>query len=596
MPNHEQDAALDRQASRAGMTPQGLVGEAERRAGVEGAGQSRGVPALGGHEGHSFSPTGGPAVQHWREGTVTRPGLDDRGDVFFAAVEMTRMPMIVTDPNQPDNPIAFANGAFCDLTGYAREDIYGRNCRFLQGALTDRDTVRQVREAVAAHRPFACEILNYRKDGTPFWNALFIGPVFDQGGKLLYFFASQLDVTRRRNSEDAFRQAQKMEAIGQLTAGLAHDFNNALHVVLGNLKRARGNPADAALVEKALDRAARAGEQAAKLTKQLVTFARKTRLEPHAVVLNGVLEEFGDMLAHTLGGGIEVRYDLDPALPPCVVDPTHAEMALLNVLANARDAMLPGGGKATVRTGTVDLDEATLAATGDGLRPGRYVALAVEDEGPGMPPAVLARAAEPFFTTKQGKGTGLGLAMVHGFVRQSGGRLDISSEPGRGTAVRMLFPVAAGDEAGPPRPSEAEAVLDARGRAETVLAVDDDDGVLDLAVHHLTALGYRVLSAPSGEEALEVLGRAGGRVDLLFTDLSMPGGMNGLVLAERARARFPGLRVLLATGYNEDLAGGLRPDAEVLGKPYRQTDLADRVRATLKLPGARPVAEPPHEG
>jgi CheY-like chemotaxis protein len=324
-----------------------------------------------------------------------------------------------------------------------------------------------------------------------------------------------------------------------------------------------------------------------------VTFARKTRLEPQAAVLNGVLAEFGDMLAHTLGVGIEVRYDLDPGLPPCVVDPTHAEMALLNVLANARDAM-PGGGRATVRTGTAVLDEAAIAA-GDGLKPGRYVALTVEDDGVGMEPAVLARAAEPFFTTKKGKGTGLGLAMVHGFVRQSGGRLEIASEPGRGTTVRMLFPVAAEREASPPRPPRAEPVLDLRGGAETVLAVDDDDDVLDLAVHHLTALGYAVLSARSGEEALEVLGRTGGRVDLLFTDLSMPGGMNGLVLAERARARFPALRVLLATGYNEDLAGGLRQGAEVLGKPYSQTDLADRVRATLTRPGGRPVAEPLHE-
>ncbi len=599
MPDDKRDAALDRQADRAGMAPEELVGEAERRAEAEGEGQSAGVPALGRHEGHSYSPTGGPAVQHWREGTVSRPGLDDRGGVFFAAVEMTRMPMVVTDPNLPDNPIAFVNGAFRDLTGYTQEEVVGRNCRFLQGALTDRGTVRQIGEAVAAHRPFACEVLNYRKDGTPFWNALFIGPIFDRAGKLLYFFASQLDVTRRRNSEDAFRQAQKMEAIGQLTAGLAHDFNNALQVILGNLRRANAQAEDPELVRRATERAARAGEQAAKLTKQLVSFARKTRLEPHALVLNGVLAEFGDMLAHTLGGGIEVRYDLDPGLPPCVVDPTHAEMALLNVLANARDAM-PGGGKATVRTGTVDLDEAAIAAAGDGLKPGRYVALAVEDEGPGMPPAVLARAAEPFFTTKKGKGTGLGLAMVHGFVRQSGGRLEISSEPGRGTAVRMLFPVwTGGAEAPPPRPSKAEPVLDARGRAETVLAVDDDEDVLDLAVHHLTALGYRVLSARSGEEALEVLERADGRVELLFTDLVMPGGINGLVLAGRARALFPGLRVLLATGYNEDLAGGLRQDAEVLGKPYRQTDLADRVRATLNRPeGARRGGpeQPRHEG
>jgi CheY-like chemotaxis protein len=389
-----------------------------------------------------------------------------------------------------------------------------------------------------------------------------------------------------------------MEAIGQLTAGLAHDFNNALHVVLGNLGRAEARLRDEAEARKALGRAKRAGEHVAALTRQLLAFARRSRLQSRPVVLNTVLAEFGEALSRVLGGGVELRFDLDPGLPPCAVDPTQVEAALLNLLANARDAM-PGGGRATVRTGTVWLDEAAVVAGGDGLRPGRYVALTIEDEGPGMPPEVLARAAEPFFTTKAGKGTGLGLATVHGFVRQSGGRLEISSAPGRGTAVRMLFPVAS-SHAEPPPPSKAEAVLDAKGGTETVLAVDDEEGVLDLTVHHLTALGYRVLSARSGEEALEVLERANGRVDLLFTDLSMPGGMNGLVLAERARALRPGLRVLLASGYSDDLVARQTPTpgggADVLAKPYRRIDLAERVRAVLDSREVWPDRGPAREG
>jgi PAS domain S-box-containing protein len=537
-------------------------------------------------------------VSNWREATVARPGLDDRGGVFFAAAEMTLMPMVVTDPNLPDNPIVFANGAFCDLTGYGRDEIYGRNCRFLQGALTDRAMVRQIREALAGRRPIAVEVLNYRKDGTPFWNALFIGPVFGPDGRLLHFFSSQFDATRRHDAEDALRRAQKMEAIGQLTAGLAHDFNNALHVVLGNLGRVEARLRDEAEARKALGRAKRAGEHVAALTRQLLAFARRSRLQPRPVALNTVLAEFGEALSRVLGEGVELRFDLDPGLPTCAVDPTQVEAALLNLLANARDAM-PGGGRATVRTGTAWLDEAAVVAGGDGLRPGRYVALTVEDEGPGMPPEVLARAAEPFFTTKPGEGTGLGLATVHGFVRQSGGRLEISSAPGRGTTVRLLFPAASGDAEAPPPPSKAEAVLDTKGGTETVLAVDDDAGVLDLAVHHLIALGYRVLSARSGEEALEVLERTGGRVDLLFTDLSMPGGMNGLVLAERARALRPGLRVLLATGYSDDLVARETPTpgggADVLAKPYRRIDLASRVRAVLDNPHRRPDPTPSRE-
>jgi CheY-like chemotaxis protein len=368
-----------------------------------------------------------------------------------------------------------------------------------------------------------------------------------------------------------------MEAIAQLAAGLAHDVNNTLHVVLGNLGRveARLPPQPEAL--RPLERARQAARHAATLTRQLLTFARRTRLEPRPVVLNAVLSEIGEALSRTLGDGVELRYDLDPRLPPCAIDPTQVEAALLNLLANARDAM-PCGGRATVRTGTVMLDEAAAVAAGDGLKPGRYVLLSVEDEGPGMLPEVLARSTEPFFTTRAGKRTGLGLATVHGFVRQSGGRIEISSTPGQGTAVRILFPLAPDDAAGLPA-SSGEVLQDRRtDGSETILAVDDDEGVLELAVHQLTALDYRVLLARSGEEALDVLRGTSGRVDLLFTDVSMPGGMNGLVLAERARALCPGLRVLFATGYSDDLVNG--------GAPAPGADvLANRTAKPISLAG-----------
>jgi CheY-like chemotaxis protein len=249
----------------------------------------------------------------------------------------------------------------------------------------------------------------------------------------------------------------------------------------------------------------------------------------------------------------------------------------------------------------VVLDEAAAAAGGDGLRPGRYVALEVADDGPGMPPEVLARAAEPFFTTKAGKGTGLGLAAAHGFARQSGGRLEIASTPGRGTTVRLLFPAADADGAAaePPGTPGVGPVPDARGVRETILAVDDDPAVLDLAVHHLAALGYRVLPARDGEEALRVLGDTGARVDLLFSDVAMPGGMNGLALAARARALRPGLRVLLASGYSDDLAAagpGAAGGPDLLAKPYTRTDLASRVRIALDRPGAGTAPAGPAPG
>ena len=581
-------ASIEAQAARYETSADALLRQAELDAAAEGMGQSHGVPAEGRLEGHSFDPTGGPSIAHWQEGTISNGNLSDRGGLFFAAVEMTRMPMIVTDPNLPDCPIVFANGAFSDLTGYSREETYGRNCRFLQGALSDKGTITQIRTAIKEHKPLAVELLNYRKDGTRFWNALFLGPIFDEQGKLLYFFASQLDVTRRRNSEDSFRQSQKMEAIGQLTAGMAHDFNNALHVILGNLKRLIANSGDPELVIRSAERAIRAAEHTAKLTKQLVTFARKTRLEPLPVDLSTVVRDFGQMLDKTLGGKIEVAYDLAPDLPMCVLDLVHAEMALLNVLANARDA-LPNGGKATVTTATIHLDEVAVEATGSGLKAGQFIILTVADNGQGMPPDVLARAVEPFFTTKKDKGTGLGLAMVHGFVRQSGGWLDITSETGHGTTVRMVFPVATDDAPKPLRPIATEVVLDPRRGAETILVVEDNEDVLELAVHALTKRGYNVLSAASGEQALHILQGTGASVDLMFSDIIMPGGITGLVLAERAREMFPTIRILLATGYNEELVNGSHPHADdVLSKPYQETDMASRVRSALNRPTAMP--------
>ncbi|KAA2236692.1 histidine kinase famiy protein [Salinarimonas soli] len=558
---------------------------------TSGKGQSEGVPAAGLPDESSYSPTGGPGVLHWQEGTITRPGLDDRGGVFFAAIEMTRMPMILTDPNRPDNPIAFANRAFLDLTGYAEDEVVGRNCRFLQGAQTNPDTVSELRDAVLAKRAISTEILNYKRDGTPFWNAVFVGPVFDRGGKLLYFFASQLDVTRRRSSEQAFRQAQKMEAIGQLTAGLAHDFNNLLQVVEGNLEIVADDPLTDRQ-RRALDTAMRSVERGSRLTRQLLAFARRTRLEPKPINLNALFIEFGDMLSSTLGSSVELVLNLKQRLPACLVDPTHLEMALLNVLINARDALGPKGGVVTASTELVRLDADTEAHE---LPPGEYIALSVRDEGPGMPPRVLERATEPFFTTKEvGKGTGLGLAMVQGFVQQSRGRLELDSTPGRGTTVRMLFPTTAQAEALAAEsrsPASTGRALqdDPRGMAETILVVEDSDDVLDLARNHLSNLGYTVLTARSGEEALAAYEAAGGHVDILFTDIAMPGGINGLVLAQRLRERQPGLPVLLTTGYNDELVtdGPGAPGMDVLGKPYRRSELADRVRAALNQAAAR---------
>ncbi|MDT8759424.1 histidine kinase famiy protein [Sphingomonas psychrotolerans] len=544
-----------------------------------GENEAAGIPAGDLPDNTSYSPTGNKPHQHWKTSFVAEPGLDQRGTVFFAALQMTRMPMILTDPRQDDNPIVFANKAFLDLTGYHEEEIVGRNCRFLQGADTDRSAVRELRDAVADEEAISIEILNYRRDGSPFWNAVFIAPVYDDHGQLIYFFASQLDVTRRRNSEQAFRQAQKMEAIGQLTAGLAHDFNNLLQVVTGNIDMVLAGAVDERQ-QRILGNAARAAERGARLTRQLLAFARKTRLEPRQVELNQLIHEFGDLLDNTVGAQVRLVTTLERRLPAISIDPTHLEMALLNVLLNARDAM-PNGGTVTIRT---ELWKLNGNAAAHGLPEGDYVVLSVVDEGMGMSEEVRQRASEPFFTTKGSeRGTGLGLAMVHGFVQQSLGRLEIESTPGEGTCVRMLFPTSALEvEPGRVQPPLARNVPPApSGGRETILLVEDSDDVRTLAFEQLTALGYTVVAASSGEEALRRLD--GLDVDLLFTDIVMPGGMSGLELVERFRELRPDTPILMTTGYNEDLVADIPRGSQldVIGKPYRREELADRVRIAL---------------
>lgn len=509
--------------------------------------------------------------------TVTREGFTGTDDIFFAAVEMTRMPMIVTDPNKPDNPIMFANAAFIELTGYSSEELVGRNCRFLQGPGTDPETVSVVRNAIEARTDVAVEILNYRKDGSAFWNALFVSPVFGPDRKLLYYFASQLDVSRRRDAEDALRQAQKMEAVGQLTGGIAHDFNNMLTVIMGNIESAIEHIDDDG-VRRRLDRAMEGARRAETLTGQLLAFARKQRLDGRPTNLNLLIEGLRDMLGRTLGSQITIRPNLARDLKLAQVDSVQAEVALLNVLVNARDAM-PDGGELEIRTETVTVGE--RGELGD-AEPGEYVVVSVCDEGAGMPASVLARVTEPFFTTKDvGKGTGMGLAMVYGFMRQSRGHLVITSEVGEGTTVRMIFPAIGGEAAH----ALHRPVRDIRGGTETILMVEDNADVMDMGRSILADLGYTVLAATTAGEALKRL-EDGARIDLLFTDIVMPGGMNGVTLANHVRRMSPQIEILLTTGWadraldHEDDRSGF----ELIGKPYRRGDLARKVRDILDGP------------
>ncbi|MDR9837300.1 histidine kinase famiy protein [Herbaspirillum huttiense] len=507
---------------------------------------------------------------------------DDANDIFFAAVEMTRMPMIVSDPNKPDNPIIFVNNAFMNMTGYSRAEVVGKNCRFLQGPETDRAVVAQVRQAVAEKREIATELLNYRKNGSTFWNALFISPVYDQHGELKYFFSSQLDISRRRDAEQALGQARKMEALGQLTGGIAHDFNNLLQVISGYLDiinlALRSDTPDLGRVSRSADSIRKASGKAAMLTQQLLAFARKQRLEGRTINLNSLTEGFTDLVQRTLGGDIEVQTELAPGLWNCRLDPTQMEVALLNVLINARDAM-SGKGTVKIHTSNEDLSSEDRAIQ-LGVKPGLYVCIAVTDNGPGIPADILPRVMDPFFTTKdEGKGTGLGLSMVYGFVKQSGGSVRIASGAERGTTVSIYFP-ATQDQVG--GAFEYDNRTHTQGGHEHILVVDDRIEVAELAQAMLESLGYRVSMVNSPTEALQVL-RSEPKVDLLFTDLIMPGSMNGVVLAREARRMIPSIKILLTTGYASESIERHGADGEfpVLDKPYRHDELARKIRIVL---------------
>ena len=513
---------------------------------------------------------------------------DDSNSIFFAAVKTTRMPMIVTDPNLPDNPIVFANPAFMNMTGYGGDELIGKNCRLLQGPDTDPDTISELRRSIAQQRETAVEILNYKKNGAAFWNALFMSPVFDNDGKLIYFFGSQLDVTRRRDAEEGLRQAQKMEAVGQLTGGIAHDFNNLLTViqgfadiVLNNIER--DGDFDRQKGAKSIRAILQASQRGATLTQQLLAFSRKQKLQGRVVNLVDMIDDLRPLIERTAGGQMSVQIVHQETTCNARIDPTQAELAIINILLNARDAM-PTGGKATIeiRNRSIDAGDKGFGE----LTPGHYVMVAITDQGTGMSPEVLARVTEPFFTTKdQGKGTGLGLSMVYGFMKQSGGTLRIYSEEGLGTTVRMLFPCdgRSVDPLGsqPSRPLAA----DKRGN-EVVLVVEDQVDVGDYAETVLAEFGYTVLRAENASEALELLDGAD-TIDLLFSDLIMPGGMNGVMLAREVKRRRPNMNVLLTTGYAEssiERVDARGAEFELIQKPYKRTELATKVRQVLDGP------------
>ncbi|MBX6320727.1 MAG: PAS domain-containing protein [Rhodospirillaceae bacterium] len=446
----------------------------------------------------------------------------------------------------------------------------------------DRDrTIDREPELFATRAPGSVEYRLRRTDGEYRWFLDTWAPRYASDGTFLGFIGTLVDVTDRRELEQTLARTQRLEALGRLTGGVAHDFNNLLTVVLGSCEMLAEMIDPASPLQALAQRAASASRRGSELTRRLLAFSRHQTLEPKAVDIAALLDQLRQLLQRTLGEEIEIATPALCGLWPALVDGAELEHALLNLAINARDAM-PRGGSLVMTAANVTLDAGALAAAHLQCRPGDYIALSVVDNGTGMTPETLRRAVEPFFTTKEvGKGSGLGLSMVYGFCKQSGGDMRIDSAPGRGTTVTLFLPRAqAEDTAEVPSLDAAETA--AVGGSETILVVEDNDDVRAYVVGCLSVLGYRVLSATDGRASLELLDDHP-EIDLLFADVVMPGGMSGWELAAAARSRRPALRVLVTTGYAPGHAS--RPPGTewlpVLVKPYRRQLLAQKVREVL---------------
>src|SRR5215831_1541642 len=391
----------------------------------------------------------------------------------------------------------------------------------------------------------------------------------------------QAEMAQREAAETQLRQAQKMEALGQLTGGIAHDFNNLLAVIIGNLELMQRARREADKIERLAQGAMKAAQRGERLVRQLLTYARRQIIRPETVNPNQLIVDIENLMRRAIGEQVEMIMTLSPLLAPAQIDPTEFETAILNLVINSRDAM-PSGGRITIETQNVTIDR-QFAASNPEITPGAYVMIAVSDSGTGMTPAVLARALDPFFTTKEvGKGSGLGLSQVYGFAKTAGGHVTIESEPGIGTTVRLYLPLAASRPISL-EPVAEQASLPATDGRGTVLVVEDDQDVLAVTAECLRDLGYHVVTAVDAARALEIL-RGDQPVNLLFSDVIMPGGMNGTQLAVEARRIRPELKVLLTSGYTAAALSrehGLPDNLNVVEKPYQREELAKKLRLVI---------------
>ncbi len=479
-----------------------------------------------------------------------------------------------------------ANPAAAVLFGYGADEMIGHKVNMLMPAdmahQHDGFMQRYMDTGEARIIGIGRDVEGRRKDGTTFPLHLSVGETALEGQRL--FVGILHDQTPRKAAEQALARSQRLDAIGQMTGGISHDFNNLLTIIIGNLEllqMRQSEGKDAALIEDALESA----QLGADLTSRLLVFARRSNLKPRELDLREVCDQALSILSRTLGAPYKIQTNYAPDVARVVVDPAQLQAALMNLVLNARDAM-PDGGQLLISIANVTIDDRYMAQETD-MAQGHYVRLEVSDDGEGMEQEAQRRAFEPFFTTKSNLGgTGLGLAQVYGFVRQSGGHITLYSEPGLGTSFGLYFPVAQPGAVAEPQSVPPHRHAAAADGDRTVLVVEDNPRVRKLSVQRITDLGYEVLEASTGDAAYEML-RDGQRIDCVFTDLVMPGTLNGYDLAIRIAEEFPAVRVLLTSGYASDVIASKMPtgaNGAILHKPYRLSDLSARLRSLFADP------------
>ncbi len=528
----------------------------------------------------------GPAVTRAlreREQTLERKQADEEMRKLLIAVEQSPVSIVITDAN---GAIEYINPKFTELTGYSKDEVLGQNPRLLKSGKQSQEFYVILWQTIKSGKVWRGVLQNQKKDGSLFSERTMISPVMDEAGTITRFVAIKEDITERLKLEDQLRQSQKMDAIGHLAAGVAHDFNNLLTIVQFETSMLSQTPSLGADSRESISLIEKAAERAANLTRQLLAFSHKQEKEIRVINLPELVSDMARLLKRILGEDIVLTSRAEPQLLPLVADQGMIEQVIINLAINSRDAM-PNGGKLSITIDELTID-ANTANQHSGGRPGHFFRLEIRDTGTGISPENLPKIFEPFFTTKDvGRGTGLGLATVFGIVTQHDGWIEVESKLGHGTAFRVYLPVTEASEILTPAANPAAKL---KGGNETILVVEDEQPIRKLIKVALERYGYRILAAENGIEAIEMIQKDDIKIDLLITDIVMPGGMNGRQLAEKFQLVYADLKVIFISGFTKDVTAQelkLEPGVNFLRKPFSLFALAELVRRQLDASSAK---------